>query len=242
MSDHLVELPAPVMSESAFQRRREHLLAELERPASHRRHVVAAALVAVVLALLAFAPISGASLGHRLVSGLGALWSSPAQPTKYPADVQDMAHSATIEPPGVTYKGGKPLTGKARDLLTGLGTAGDTITAYPTSSGAVCYMIEGAGSCANLAKWPWNTVGFTFSIFSTRDGGTRVFGIAADKVTSVSVEVAGVEQLAVLQNNALYYQLPPSVHDSDIQQVTATWSDGSTHSVPLRIHWDPPHG
>ena len=30
MSDHLVESPAPAMSESAFQRRREHLLAELE--------------------------------------------------------------------------------------------------------------------------------------------------------------------------------------------------------------------
>ncbi len=242
MSDHLVELPAPVMSEANFQRRRTHLLAEIERPAPQRRHALAAVLVAGVFALLAFAPISGASLANRIATGLGTLWSSPAPPTKYPADVQNMAQSATIEPPGVTYKGGKPLTGKARDLLSGLGTAGDTITAYPTSSGAVCYMIQGAGSCTNLAKWPWNTVGFTFSIFSTRDGGTRVFGIASDKVTSVSVEVAGVEQPAILENNALYYQLPPGVHDSDIQQVTASWSNGSTHSVPLDTHWDPPHG
>ncbi len=238
MSDHLVELPAPAMSEAAFQRRREHLLGRTGAAggASAAPGPLYSWCVAV-LAVLVFAPISGASLAKRVATGLGSLWSSPAPPTKHPADVQNMAHSVTIEPPGVTYKGGKPLTGKARDLLSGLGTAGDTITAYPTSSGAVCYMIEGAGSCANLAKWPWNTVGFTFSIFSTRDGGTRVFGIAADKVTSVSVEVAGVEQPAILENNAVYYQLPPGVHDSDIQQVTATWSDGSTHSVPLHTHW-----
>jgi hypothetical protein len=153
-----------------------------------------------------------------------------------------MARSATIEPPGVTYKGGKPVTGKARDLLSGLGTAGDTITAYPTSSGAVCYMIQGAGSCANVEKWPWSTVGFMFSIFSTPSGGTRVFGIASNRVASVSVVIAGVAQPAILENHALYYQLPPGVHDSDLEQVTATWNDGSTHSVPLHTHWDPPHG
>lgn len=241
MSDHFVELPAPAMNDDAFLRRREHLLAELERPRTHRLRPVAVLGVAAVLALLVFAPISGASLAHRVAGGLDTLWSSPAPPTKYPADVENMAESARIEPPGVTYRGGKVLTGKARDLLSGLGTAGDTITAYPTSSGAVCYMIEGAGSCTNLAKWPWNTVGFTFSIFSTRDGGTRVFGIATDQVTSVTVEIAGVEQPAVLEHNALYYQLPPGVHDSDIQQVTATWDDGSVHSVPVGTGWNPPH-
>lgn len=242
MSDHFVELPAPVMSEAVLQRRRDHLLAELEHAAPRRRRTVVAVLVAIMLGVLVVAPVSGASLGRRLVTGLGDLWSSPAAPTKYSADVQNMAHSATIEPPGVTYRGGKPLTGKARDLLSGLGTAGDTITAYPTSNGAVCYMIQGAGSCANVAKWPWSTVGFTFSIFSTRSGGTRVFGIASDKVASMSVVIAGVAQPALLENHALYYHLPPDVHESDIQQVRATWSDGSTHSVPLDTHWDPPHG
>jgi hypothetical protein len=243
MSDQFVELPAPVMSEAAFQRRREHLLAELERPTTHRpRPVAAGALIAVVLAVLTFAPISGASLAQRVVSGLGGWWSSPAPPPKDPAEVQSFAQDVPDVPPGVTYRGGKPLPGVARDLLSGLGTAGDTITAFPTSTGAVCYMIQGAGTCTNLEKWPWDTVGFTFSIFSTRNGGTRIFGIAADKVASVSVDVSGAEQPAILENHSLYYQLPAGVHESDVQQIVATWKDGSTHSVPLHAHWDPPHG
>lgn len=240
MSDHLVELPAAAMSEDAFRRRREHLLAELDRPTPHRhRQAAIGMLILVVLGVLVFAPISGASLGHRLVTGLGNIWSSPAPPTKHPTDVQNMAHSATIEPPGVTYKGGKAITGKARDLLSGLGTADDTITAYPTSSGEVCYMIEGAGSCANLEKWPWNTVGFTYSVFSTRVGGVRVFGIATDKVASVSVVVGGVTNDALLENNAFYYQLPEGVDESQIQQIVATWGDGSSHPVPVSTHWYP---
>ena len=50
MSDHVVELPAPVMSEDAFHRRREHLLAEIQRPRIRRRHALAAVLVTAVLA------------------------------------------------------------------------------------------------------------------------------------------------------------------------------------------------
>ena len=85
-------------------------------------------------------------------------------------------------------------------------------------------------------------MGFTFGVFGTHDGGTRIFGIAADKVTAVSVEIAGIEHPAILGNHALYYHLPPGVHDSDIQQVTATWKDSSVHSVPENTHWNPPHG
>lgn len=242
MSDHLAELPALIMSEAAFHRRREHLLAELERPARHRRRAVAAVLFAVAVGVLVFAPISGASLAHRVVSGLGGWWSSPAPPPKDPAEVQSFARDVPNVPPGVTYRGGKPLPSAARDLLTGLGTAGDTITAFPTSTGAVCYMIQGAGSCANLQKWPWDTVGFTFGVFSTRDGGTRIYGIAADKVASVSVEIAGINHPATLGNHALYYHLPPGVHQSDIQMVSAIWKDGSVHSVPWSTHWNPPRG
>jgi hypothetical protein len=241
MSDHLVELPAPVMSEDALHRRREHLLAEMQRPASHRRHALAAVLVAVVLALLAFAPISGASLAHRVATGLGSWWSSTAPPPKDPAEVQSFTDDWNTGPGASLHLNGNPVLGKARDLLSGLGPVGDTITAFPTTNGAVCYMIQGAGSCTNLDKWPWNTVGFTFGVFGTRDGGTRIFGIAADKVTAVSVEIAGVDYPAVLGNHALYYHLPPGVHESDLQRITATWNDGSTHSVPMNQHWNPPH-
>jgi hypothetical protein len=241
MSDHLVELPAPAMNKSAFQRRREHLLAELERPASHRRQVVAAALVAAVLAVLAFAPISGASLGHRLLSGIGDWWST-APTTTNPGEAQSFTDDWNTFPAGTRNLNGRPLPADARDLLSGLGPASDTITAFPTSNGAVCYMIEGAGDCTNLHTWPWNTVGFTVGIFATRNGGTRVFGITDAKVTAINLEIAGVEHPAILGNHAFYYHLPPGVHSSDLQQLTATWSDGSTHTMPLDKHWNPPHG
>jgi len=240
MNDYFAEPPASRMSDDAFSRRREHLRAELERsPARRLGPAAAGALVTVTLTVLVFAPISGASLGHRLVTGLGDMWSSPAPPTKYSADVQNMAGSATNEPPGVTYRGGAALTGEARDLLSGLGTADDTISAYPTSSGAVCYMIKGAGSCANLETWPWNTVGFTYSVFSTRADGVRVFGIASDNVASISVVVGGVSNSAILHNNAFYYQLPQGTGDSDIERIVATWNDGSIHTVPVSTHWYP---
>lgn len=246
MSDLFVEPPAPVMGEAAFQRRRQHLLSELERPVPHRlRPATVGVLVAVVaLGVLGFAPISGASIAHRLVTGLGDIWSSPAPPPKNPAGVEAFAQDVPNRPPGVTYQGGTPLPADARDLLSGLGTGGDeTITAFPTTSGEVCYSLsDGGGSCANLETWPWQTVAFAFSIFSSRDGGTRVYGVAADKVTSISVEIAGVEHPAILKNNALFYQLPASIQESDIQQITATWNDGSTHSVPVNSHWNPPHG
>ena len=229
------------MSEATFQRRRTHLLAEIERPTSHRRHALAVVLVAVAFGLLAFAPVSGASLGHRLVTDLGDWWSSTAPATTNPGEAQSFTDDWNTYPARSVHNG-KPLPADARDLLSGLGPAGDTITAFPTSNGSVCYMIQGAGDCTNLHKWPWNTVGFTFGIFSTRDGGTRVFGITDAKVTSVNVEVAGIEEPAILGNHAFYYHPPPGVHDSDLQRLTATWSDGSTHTVPLDSHWNPPHG
>lgn len=227
------------MSEANFQRRRTHLLAEMERPAPQRRHALAAVLVAGVLALLTFAPISGASLGQRLVSGLGSWWSTTAPPTTNPGEAQTFTDDWNTGP--VRNLNGRPLPADARDLLSGLGPAGDTITAFPTSNGGVCYMIQGAGTCANLEKWPWNTIGFNVGIFGTRDGGTRVFGITDAEVTAMDIEIAGVEHPMILGNHAFYYHLPPSVHESDLQQLTATWSDGSTHTMPLDRHWNPPH-
>ena len=119
MSDHVVELPAPVMSEDAFHRRREHLLAEIQRPASRRRHALAAVLVTAVLALMAFAPISGASLAHRVATGLGkSRWSSTAPPPKDPAEVQSFTDDWNTGPGASLHLNGNPVLGKARDLLS----------------------------------------------------------------------------------------------------------------------------
>ena len=106
-------------------------------------------------------------------------------------------------------------------------------------------MIEGAEVVApTLRSGREYTVGFTFSIFSTRDGGTREAGFRHRRRQGHHGQRRSrrgrAQQPAILENNAIYYQLPPGVHDSDIQQVTATWSDGSTPSVPLHSHGTPP--
>jgi hypothetical protein len=87
---------------------------------------------------------------------------------------------------------------------------------------------------------PWNTIGFIVAIFSTRSGGARVFGITDAKVTSMKLEIASVEHPAILGNHAFYYHLPPGIYESDLQSVTATWSDGSTHTMPLNKHGSGP--
>lgn len=200
------------------------------------RRVALVVLTAAALALLAVAPISGASVVQRL----GSWWSSAAPPTKNPGEVKSFTDDWDTGPAASRHLNGKPLTAKARDLLSGLGPPHDTITAFPTTNGSVCYMIEGAGTCVNLRKWPWNTVGFEFGIFSSRGQGTRIFGVAAARVRSVSVEIAGFEHAATFGNHAFYYHLPPGIHERDLQNVKATWKDGSVHSVPFR-NWHPPH-
>lgn len=233
MSDHLAELPAPAMTSAAYCRRREHLLAELQRPQQRRVRPVVLVIAVIALAVLVLAPVGGASLAHRAVTGLGDLWSSPAPPPKDPAEVQSFAEDVPNVPPGVTNQAGTPLPGEARDLLSGLGTAGDAITAFPTTNGEVCYMVMGAGSCGFVNNRDPVGAGITFSILWTRiTGTTRLYGIASDKVASVDVVIAGSAHSATFKNNAFYYQLPQGVSSSDIQQVVATWKDGSVHLFP----------
>ena len=118
MSDHLVELPAPVMSEAAFSRRRAHLLAELERPAIRRLRPAVVLVVVGVLALLMFAPISGASLAHRVATGLGGWWSSTAPPPKNPAEVQSFTDDWNTGPGCLASPQRKPGFGERHAICS----------------------------------------------------------------------------------------------------------------------------
>ena len=113
------------------------------------------------------------------------------------------------------------------DLITGIGKASDTLTAFATDRGWVCYEVLAAGSCGRVDL----TGGVTFSILSTRADGVRLYGVAADYVSAVEVETEDVWHPAVLRKNGFYYALPDGRQDSDVQFVRATWTDGSTHLV-----------
>lgn len=158
------------------------------------------------------------------------MWSSTSPPPEDPAAAQNLGEAVSrwnAEGDNPAEALGPPLLGAARDLSRGLGSGDDTITAFPTGNGAVCYEIRAAGSCSRLD----NDLGFTFSILYTRDGGTRVFGIVSDDVRQIDVVIDGATHRAVIDNSAFYYQLSGGHASGDVDRVIATWHDGSTHAL-----------
>jgi hypothetical protein len=126
---------------------------------------------------------------------------------------------------------GRPVAAKAADLLTNVGTAHDTLTAFPTTKdGVVCFHIRGAGTCGDLLRWPSH---ITFGVLWIRGTGGRLFGVAADDVTRVQVVIAGTPTDAMLRNNGFYFQMPRGTSGADVQQVVSTLSDGSRRVFPV---------
>lgn len=122
---------------------------------------------------------------------------------------------------------GAPLTARATALLSGVGRARDTITAFPTSRGLVCFEIKAAGTCGSL-----DGAGITWAVLST-PGNSRIFGVASDGVTRVQLEIEGVLRDATLRDNAYFYQLAPELDDLAIEHIVVTWTDGSRHLVSM---------
>jgi hypothetical protein len=188
----------------------------------------------VAITALAVFAISGTVFGVIASSGHTAAPTVPmaslnnqVAPTKNPVDAANLAAASsrwTNEHPN-TGPGGA-LNVPASDLLTNVGAAHDTVTAFATNRGSVCFEIRAAGTCGNLNDSP---AGISVAILATRAGGTRVYGVTSDQVQRVQVDVAGTNGDAQLENNAFYFQLPPGTADSEVQQVVSTWKDGSTH-------------
>jgi hypothetical protein len=193
----------------------------------------------LILALASFYAISGALVGASFARGGGsppvaAFASTSAPPASDPASVGSLSGDVGRVPPGVTNHAGAPLIAQARDLVRDIGTAHDTLAAFPTTSGEVCYEVKGSGSCGFVDDQEPYGAGITFSILWDRSTGeTRIFGVAADQVKTVDVEIGGVDHPATVDNNGFYYRLPDGVSDSQIQQVIATWKDGSLHPFPV---------
>jgi hypothetical protein len=185
------------------------------------------ALGASVAALAAVAIAASSALGG----------GSPPIPTAFDdasgqvqnaADNNDLADAVTGWDREHPKTGpGRPLLAQSKDLLVGVGTRQDTLTAFPTSKGAVCYQILAAGTCGRLDT----PTGITFSILAIRDRGTRLFGVAADDVVRVQVVVDGVAKDAVLRKNGFHYQLVDGSDGSDVQRVISTLADGTIHTV-----------
>jgi hypothetical protein len=188
--------------------------------------------------VLCAAVLAGATVGALVAVGSGstalppaaALNDSAGRLAVTPPDVLDLAgavdrwndEAAHFHGPGP----GVPLPGEAKNLLSGMGRAGDTVAAFPTSRGLVCFEIDAAGTCGSLHS----PSGITWAILSTR-GNSRVFGIASDAVARVQVDVQGVLQDAILRHNAYHFQLPAQLDDTAVHGLLVTWKDGSRHGV-----------
>jgi hypothetical protein len=191
-----------------------------------------------VVGLLSAAVLAGAAVGALAAIGRG----SPAQPPA--AALDDSSGTLAVTPPDVLdlsaavnrwndeaaqFHGpgpGVPLPARAKNLLSGMGRAGDTVAAFPTSRGLVCFEIRAAGTCGSLNS----PSGVTWAILSTR-GNSRVFGIASDAVARVEVDVKGVLHAAILRHNAYHFQLPAELDDTAVHGLVVTWKDGSHHAV-----------
>jgi len=162
---------------------------------------------------------------------VAALIDSGRARTTAPADAQSLADAVARWNEEYPRTGpGIPLTSEARDLLSGVGREGDTLTAFRTQRGDVCFEIRAAGTCGRVDT----PSGITFAILSTRTGGARLYGVAADQVVRVEIQVNGANSKALLRDNGFYYHLPQGTASSDIDRVTAIWNDGSAHAFPVR--------
>jgi hypothetical protein len=192
----------------------------------------------LVVGLLCASALGGAAVGALAGIGRGSAPRPPAAALNdpsgtlavTPSDALDLAsavnrwndEAARFHGPGP----GTPLAAQARNLLTGVGSAGDTLTAFPTSHGLVCFEIKSAGTCGSLNS----PSGVTWAILSTR-GNSRVFGVASDAVARVQVDVNGVLRDATLRNNAYDYQLASHLDDRAVRGLLVSWTDGSQHAV-----------
>jgi hypothetical protein len=211
----------------AFRLLREELRTAAARQIRRRRYrrTIGVGLLMVVL--------TGAGVAlARNVGVPAAAFNDPTLPhTIDAADATNLAQAVARWNNEYPATGpGTPFTSQAIDLLTNMGREGDTVTAFTTRRGSVCFEIRAAGTCERLD----DPSGITLAIFATRVGGTRVYGVAADSVARVQVNVAGVLRDAVLHNNAYYYQLPSSfgIAEGDaVQNLVVTSKDGTTHLV-----------
>jgi hypothetical protein len=191
--------------------------------------------VKIFLALFAVAVIGGAVVGAigaqaTDAPSVGALDVADGRVS----NTEDNKHLASAverwEADASDVGPGRPLVSQSADLLSNVGSADDTLTAFPTSRGAVCYHIRAAGTCGVLT----GSAQITVSILWTRNSGGRVFGVAADEVARVQVVTGGLAHDALLRANGFYYELPEGIDSGDVERVISTLSDGSSHVV--RVH------
>ncbi len=192
----------------------------------------------LVTGIVVACAVSGSFFGATFAGAAGtppvaAFSSGPAPAATDQSYIDNLASDVAQTAPGATNNNGTPLTSEARDLISNAGPDHDTLGAFPTSSGAVCFEVLAAGACGRVDSSAPFGAGITFGILTTRNGGTRVYGVASDDVAKVDVVINGTDYPATLSNNGFYFALPVGVTSDEIQSVISTWTDGTVHTFPV---------
>jgi hypothetical protein len=131
---------------------------------------------------------------------------------------------------------GDPIADESRLLLSGLGVGNVSLYAWPTENGWVCWAWgDGGGGCAPHFTQERRVVFMGIDPDQECIGypGT-LLGVVPDDVVSAEVEVRGVRHPAIVESNAVFYELPDaSFPMRAFDSLTATFSDGSTATDPI---------
>jgi hypothetical protein len=136
---------------------------------------------------------------------------------------------------------GDPIADESRLLLSGLGVGNVSLYAWPTENGWVCWAWgNSGGGCAPHFTQERRVVFMGIDPDQECIGypGT-LLGVVPDEVVGAEVQVRGVRHPAIVESNAVFYELndasfPMRAFDS----LTATFSDGSTATD--QIGWRTP--
>lgn len=197
------------------------------------RKKLAAVIAAVASGALLAAGVA-AAVGTSLVPGFSAFAAADTSgdPPAGQAEAGSLVDAVSrwdTEHPVTSF--GRPLASRQVTLLTGLGAGNDTLRAFPTERRGVCYEVKEAGTCARFTtERPLD-----FSLLSTKDGGSRLYGVAQDTLTRLQIEFnddtpAGQAQVT---GNAFYYALPGSMTGADVAYVVGTFADGNVSRIPF---------
>jgi hypothetical protein len=193
------------------------------------RHSRLAVLLPSFVVLVVAVGGAGAAVGLTPSRVASAFDTTPST-VENTSDTEGLASAVTRWNNEYLQKGpGEPVLSKTENLLADVGSAHDTLTAFPTTKDRVCYHVLGAGSCGRLDM----PNGITFSILFVRNSGTRLYGVAADKVSRVQVVVDGVAHDATLRNNGFYFEVAKAGDDGKVDRVISTFNDGTTHTMDV---------
>jgi len=123
---------------------------------------------------------------------------------------------------------GKPIEEKARILLGGVGSGGDSLVAVPTTADSVSLAVfpYGGGTCTRPGE-----NGLLVGAETTEDGAA-VYGMVDDRVRSVDVVTEGHAHRARLGENGFWVALP-SGSEQHLDKLVLHRADGSKTELPL---------